>query len=315
MLQFINSAILIFGVSVVIFTVTPHTVMAQDNSPTVAEAPTVVTPQVATPAAAVVVAAPVYGWKRQMNGSLNLNQAYQDNWVKGGTDALAWDLNLSGSAILDQADYNWTSNLKAIYGRTKIQDLAMRQSSDEWGLESIYLRKLNTYANPFASVTAQSQFTPGYAYNDSAHTHTQVSDFFDPAYFTETIGLGATPVKDLKERLGATMKQTTSPNFGYADDKKTLSQIETVKQEYGVSSITEYQFELMQNILAATRLDIFANFKGFDEIDTRWENHITAKINKFVNTNFALEYLYDKDLSEDVQMREGLSIGISFLQL
>lgn len=255
-----------------------------------------------------------YGWKRQFNGMLDFNQAYQDNWTKGGTDALAWDINLNGSAVRDEKDFNWTSNVKAIYGQTKISDLAMRKSADEWDLESIYTRKYGTWVNPFAALTAQSQFTIGYSYNDSAHTRTAVSDFFDPAYFTQTIGLGVTPVKDLTERLGATMKQTVSDTYHYADDKKT-TEIETFKQEYGLSSATDYKFELMQNILATTHFDLFINFKGVDEIDARWENHVTAKVNKTVNVNFALEYLYDKDLSESVQMREGLSVGISFLKL
>ena len=259
--------------------------------------------------------APVFGWKRQFNGMLNLNQSYQDNWTKGGTDALAWDINLAGSQVLDQKDFNWTSNEKAVYGRTKISDLAMRKSADEWALESIYTRKFGTWVNPFAALTAKSQFTIGYAYNDSAHTRSAVSDFFDPAYFTETIGLGVTPVKDLTERIGATMKQTVSETYGYADDKKTAGEVETFKQEYGLSSISDYKYELMQNILAATHLDVFINFKGADEIDADWENRITAKVNKLVSVNFALDYLYDKDLSESVQMREGLSVGISFLKL
>ncbi len=261
--------------------------------------------------------ASVFGWKRQFNGILNISQAYQDNWVKGGTDALSWELNLNTSAVLNKPDYLWESRGKANYGRTKIQDMPSRKSSDEWSFESIYTRKFGYWVNPFVSGTAQSQFTLGYSYDDKAvkPTRSAISDFFDPAYFTQTLGLGMTPIKDLTERLGATMKQTVSDTYGYADDKATSTKVETFKQEYGLTSATEYKFALMQNILAATRLDIFANFKGWDEVDGRWDNRLTAKVNKWVNVNFALEYLYDKDLSEDTQMRESLSVGLSFLSL
>jgi hypothetical protein len=248
---------------------------------------------------------------------MNLSQAYQDNWVKGGTDALSWELIMNASAVLDQQDFLWESRGKANYGRTKIQDMASRKSSDEWSLESIYTRKLGTWVNPFVSGAGQSQFTLGYSYDDKASTPTRAakSDFFDPAYFTQTLGLGITPIKDLTERLGATMKQTVSDAYGYADDKETTAKVETFKQEYGLSSTTEYKFALMQNILASTRLDLFANFKGWDEVDGHWDNRLTATVNKWVNVNFALEYLYDKDLSEDTQMRESLSVGLSFLSL
>jgi hypothetical protein len=255
-----------------------------------------------------------FGWKRQFNGMLNLSQAYYDNWAKGGTDALTYELNLSGAALYDQEKYQWETKAKAIYGRTKLGSLASRKSSDELDLESIYTYKLSVMVDPFASLTGQTQFMPGFKYADDA-TRTQISDSFDPTYFTETIGLGVTPFKNFKERLGGSMKQTiSSKEFGFADDPKT-DEVESFKQEYGVTSITEYEAELMQNIKATTRLEIFANFKGWDEIDGRWANQITAKVNTLISVNFEYELLYDKDLSESYQTREGLSVGVSFLKL
>ena len=254
------------------------------------------------------------GWSRQVNGLLNLSQSYYDNWVKGGTDALSWEVNLGGRAALNEKDFLWENSLKAVYGQTKIQGFSSRKSSDEWNLETIYTRKLGTWVNPFASARGQSQFTAGYSY-DSVGVRTQISDFFDPAYFLETVGIGITPVKDLTERLGVTMKQTISDTYSYADDKETLGDVETFKQEYGLSSVTDYSFALMENILAKTRLDVFANFQGFDEVDMRWANQVTAKVNKLISMNLELEILYDKDLSEESQTRQSLSVGIALLSL
>jgi hypothetical protein len=255
-----------------------------------------------------------FGWKREFNGMLNLSQAYYDNWAKGGTDALSYELNLSGAALYDQEKYQWETKAKAVYGRTKLGSLASRKSSDEMDLESIYTYKLAVMVNPFASLTGQTQVMPGFKYAEDA-TRTQISDSFDPTYFTETLGLGVTPFKGFKERLGGTMKQTlSSKEFKFADDTKTDG-IESFKQEYGVTSITEYEAELMQNIKGTTRLEIFANFKGWDEVDGRWANQITAKVNSLISVNFEYELLYDKDLNESYQTREGLGVGISFLKL
>jgi hypothetical protein len=256
-----------------------------------------------------------FGWKRQAAGLFNLSEAYYDNWAKGGTDALTWETNLSGSANLVREKFTWENQAKAAYGRTKIQDLDSRKSSDEWSLETIYTRKFGTWVNPFASGLIKSQFTAGYSYNDSALTRRQISDFFDPGYAMQTLGMGMNPIPDLKERLGATLKETFSSTYGYADDKTTPAEVETFKLEPGASSTTEYQRTLMENILATTRLDVFANFKGVDEIDADWTNKITAKVNKYVSANFELELMYDKDLSEDTQTRESFSVGIAFLKI
>jgi hypothetical protein len=252
------------------------------------------------------------GWTHQINGLLNLSQAYYDKWAKGGTDAFAYELNVSGSATLAEADYSWVTQAKAIYGRTKLGSLASRKSSDQFDFETVYTRLLKIHVNPFASLTAQSQFVPGFAYTEAPLSRSQISDYFNPAYFTQTLGLGMEPIKDLKERLGATMKQTVG-SYGFQSNGVRTGK--DFKQEFGLSSTTEYQRALMENIQATTRLDVFVNFKGVDDIDGRWANKVTAKVNKWVNVNAEYEVLYDSDLSLDTQTREGLAIGISFLSL
>jgi hypothetical protein len=253
-----------------------------------------------------------YGWDFKAGGMLNLSQGYYDNWAKGGDDNFAYQWNLNGEAALKEESYTWETKAKAVYGRTKLGSLASRKSADQFDFETIYTRLLKILVHPFASATAQTQFFPGYNYSGTPVVRSQISDYFNPSYFTQTIGIGVEPVKNLKERLGATMKQTVG-SYGFQKDGVRTG--EDFKQEYGLTSTTEYEYALMENIQASTRLDIFANFKGTDEIDARWANHIAAKVNKWVNANFEYEMLYDKDLSVDPQTREGLSIGISFLSL
>ncbi len=253
-----------------------------------------------------------YGWSYKAAGQLNLNQAYYDNWAKGGDNSFAYEWNLNGMVLLSQAQYTWETNAKALYGRTKLGDLGSRKSADQWDIETIYTRLLKILVHPFASASAQSQFFPGYSYKGTPVERKQISDYFDPAYYIETVGLGIEPTKGLKERLGATMKQTVG-DYGFQNDLGPTG--EDFKQEYGLTSTTEYERAVMENIQLSTRLDIFVNFKGMDETDLRWANRITAKVNKWINANFEYEMLYDKDLFPDTQTREALSIGVSFLSL
>jgi hypothetical protein len=257
----------------------------------------------------------VLGWKNSAAGSLNLSQAYFDNWSKGGTDALTWELRLEGAALEKRERYDWESKGKAVYGQSRLQGLGTRKAVDELMLETIYTYKWTTWLNPFAATRFQSQFAPGYEYNDSLGTRDRISGPFDPSYFTQTLGLGRSWRDAYKVRVGGTLKETfSSAAYGYADDEDT-PEVETFRLEPGASFTAEIRQEVMENILFTSTFDVFANFKGTEETDLRWENALTAKVNRYVSANAALDVLYDRDVSARRQIRQSLAIGISFLTL
>jgi Protein of unknown function (DUF3078) len=259
-------------------------------------------------------AATAGAWKHSANGFFNLSQTYFDNWVKGGTNAMTWELRLEGSSTYEDSKLLWENKGKALYGRTEVADLNSRKSSDLLDLQSMLTYKLGTWVNPFAATQLMTQFDAGYNYEGTPRV--RVSGPFDPTYLTQTLGVGYTTVPDLNVRIGGTLKETFSATrYGYADDTETEGEIETFKFEPGLSFTSTYKFSLMENILFSTLLDVFVNFEGTKEIDGRWENQITAKVNKYVSTNFGLDMLYDYDLSESYQLKQSLSIGISFLSL
>jgi len=258
---------------------------------------------------------PVYGWKNSASGNLNLSQAYFDNWAKGGTNALSWETRLEGLALRVEEGWEWESKGKAVFGQSHLDGLGTRKAADEISLETMYTRKFAEWLNPFAAARFQSQFAPGYEYDDDAGTRTRVSGIFDPAYLTQTVGLGKSWQEAYKIRVGGTLKETfSSTRYGYADDPET-DEVETFRIEPGVSFTAELRKGLMENILLASILDVFVNFKGVDAIDVRWENQVTAKINSFVSVNAALDVLYDKDVSVTRQIRQSLAVGISFLSI
>jgi hypothetical protein len=257
-----------------------------------------------------------YGWKNSALGNLNLSQSHFDNWTKGGTDALAWELRLEVRALKKEEKTEWESKGRAVFGQSRVEGLGTRKASDEVTLESMYTYLWTEWVNPFASIRFQSQFAAGYAYDDSSGARDRVSGPFDPSYLTQTLGLGRSWRDAYKVRMGGTLKETFSSGaYGYADDEATAATVETFKVEPGASLILEVRQELMENILLTSILDVFANFKGTEETDLRWENQLTAKVNRWISANAALDMLYDRDVSTRRQIRQSLSIGISFLTL
>ncbi len=258
---------------------------------------------------------PVYGWKNSAAGNLNLSQAYFDNWAKGGTNALTWETRLEGVALRTEADWDWESKGKAVFGQSRLDGLGTRKAADEISLETMYTYKVSEWVNPFASARFQSQFAPGFEYDDEADTSARVSGIFDPAYLTQTVGLAKSWQEAYKVRVGGTLKQTFSAaRYGYADDPDTEG-VETFRVEPGASFTAEVRRGIMENILLSSTLDIFTNFKGADAVDVRWENQVSAKVNSFVSANAALDVLYDKDLSTRRQVRQSVAVGISFLSI
>lgn len=268
-----------------------------------------------TPPPAETPVEPEYGWKNSASGTLNINQSYFNNWTKGGTNTLSWEGRMEGVALRKEEDWEWENKGRMVYGQSRLDGLGTRKASDELMLETIYTRKLMEWINPFAAAKLQSQFAGGYEYNDSLGTRTRVSGPFDPTYVTQTVGLGKSWADAYTVRVGGTLKETFSAaRYGYADDPET-AEIETRKVEPGASVTASLRRDLMENILLVSELNLFANFKGMDAIDVRWENQLTAKVNSFVSLNGGLEVWYDKDVSIKRQIRQTLAIGISFLTI
>ncbi len=250
-------------------------------------------------------------WKNELVGNLNFSQITFDNWTKGGENSWAWQLDILGKATRDMEKFVWSNSGKLSFGKTQIGDAESRKSADEIRLESVLSYKMKVHINPFVAVTAVTQFARGYNYTDGGKV--EISKFMDPGYFTQSIGFGYNYQDQVKTRLGAALKETITSDHPvpYADDPAT-SEIEKTKVEYGVESSTELNFVLSENILYNSKLDMFSNVKRFDEIDVNWDNIFSAKVSDYIKVNFNIVLFYDKDLSTKRQLKQSLSVGLSY---
>lgn len=255
---------------------------------------------------------PKFGWQNELLGSLNFTQTSFSNPVQGGEDSWNWQLNVNGKFVDDQEKFNWANTANISYGRTKVGDDDDKKSSDEIRLESVFTYKMGVYVNPYVSATAQTQFTAGFNY--AADSKTEISNIFDPAYFTESIGLGYEPFKNFKTRLGAALKQTIADEFAatYSDDAETLDEIETLRSEVGMESVTDFSDKISENIIYTTKLSMFSNVKGVDEIDVRWDNLVSAQVSKYLAVSFTMKLFYDRDISLKREIQQVLAAGLTY---
>ncbi len=249
-------------------------------------------------------------WKHTLVASLNLTQVAYTDWAQGGENALAYQAMLAGKSVQDLLSTNWTTEYAFAYGQTKLGERGIRKTDDRIDLSSVMIYKLGVYVNPFASVTFKSQFTTGYKYADTSQK--AVSDFLDPAYSTQTIGVGYQPMKELKTRLGIGLRETFTKLYtSYADNSKTI-EVEATKIEGGFESVSELEVPIDSTVLIKSKLELFAPIKTMDKIIVHSDNALVVKISKYLNVNFIVQLINDNVISPRTQLKEGLALGITY---
>jgi hypothetical protein len=244
-------------------------------------------------------------------GAVALAQVAFKDWQQGGEDAVAWTFTFDGKSIRDQAKHNWTTSYKLAFGQTKLGDQKVRKTDDKIDLETILTYKLGVYVNPYAAATLKTQFAKGFQYGGDG-TRTAVSKAFDPAYLTQSVGVGYQPIPQVKTRLGAAIREVVTRTYtGYADDPDT-EEIEKTKVEGGLESVTDIEWQLADNLLFRSKVEAFAPLKAMDETTVRSDNTLAARVNKYVTVNLNVQLLNDKASSPRTQIKEALTLGLSY---
>lgn len=253
-------------------------------------------------------------WKHSMIISANITQVSFTDWVQGGENALAYALFLEGKSVYAVDKIDWANSYKFGYGQARLASLGIRKTDDKIDLESVLTYKIGTYINPFASATLKTQFTQGMVYDATGHG-TAVSNFFDPAYLTQAVGVGYQPMPELKTRLGAALREIVTNHYTHYSDDVSTTQIEKVKVEGGVESVTEVNWTMMENVLLSAKLEIFAPLKHFDRMTVRSDNTLSAKVNKYLSANLNVQLINDPDILARTQIKQTLAIGFSYTLL
>ena len=258
--------------------------------------------------------APVYGWTHGLLAGISLTQASYSDWAAGGENALAYTASLNGKSAQDMEMTNWVTTYKFAFGQSRLGSQGLRKTDDKIDLETVLTYKMSEHWNPYAAATFKSQFATGYFYDDVGGK-SAVSDFFDPAYLTQTAGIEYKPGPVFKTRLGAGLRQTFTSNYPvYADDPETV-EIETTLFQGILESVTDLTWTLDDNIIFTSKLELIAPFETLDQITVRNDNVLAAKINNYLTAKVNVELLNDWRVTRRTQVRETIALGFSYALL
>ncbi|MBP1679030.1 MAG: hypothetical protein H6Q29_941, partial [Bacteroidetes bacterium] len=141
----------------------------------------------------------------------------------------------------------------------------------------------------------------------------RVSKFFDPAYLTQSVGIIYEPSAVFTSRLGVAMREVLTSEFPqYADDAETLTEIEKTRFDVGMEWVSTLNYEFLPNMVYLSRLELFAPFNAFDRVVARWDNVISGKINTWFSVNLGVQVLNDVNVTPRTQLKQTLTIGLSY---
>lgn len=252
------------------------------------------------------------GWKVNAVVGAGLSQAAFSNWAQGGENSFAYTLSGLVNGTLYGERSRWSNTLSLRYGQAQIGDDDAKKTDDEIYFESIFVYRIWSPFHPYAAATLRTQFAPGYDYPDNA-PRVRVSKFFDPAYLTQSVGIIYEPSAVFTSRLGVAMREVITSEFPqYADDAETLTEIEKTRFDVGMEWVSTLNYEFLPNMVYLSRLELFAPFNAFDRVVARWDNVISGKINTWFSVNLGVQVLNDVNVTPRTQLKQTLTIGLSY---
>lgn len=254
-------------------------------------------------------------WQKSIQFGVNFNQAtFSKAWKGGGSNSISIGFLCNAKAIYVKGKTTWTNDFQSQYGFVNGQGVAgLRKSTDRLFFDSKFARQLNKVWNAFGSVTFLSQFGQGIEYQKP--NNPTISAFMAPGYLFESAGVEYKPVSYFNLQIGAlTLRQTfvnsaVDPkeipnNYGVAKGKKLLNEV-------GVQLVASFDKDIFENVNLKFRYGtMLAYVPAIKPLDHRLDLTTTARVNKFLNINFTLIGIYDEDIVSDLQLSQGLAVGL-----
>lgn len=284
-------------------------------------------------------------WKFGEVLALNLSQSsFSSNWAGGDKGSIVWVLTSSTTAERQfSRRFNSSTSLALAYGQTsrQVDDPASPgertwdvpdKTTDQILLESVGRFTLETYADPYIAVRAESQF------RDESNPLGVVE--LNPVRLKETAGLARviekTEDRELITRLGFGFRQTFGRTLVSAAPKETKSYSSNdggfewqtnlkrpilEKRVLWTASLLVFQPVLYSRSTALEDFDrdALAAFPAREEVQDFWkttdvnlQSTFSAQITKTLGVNLFAQWIYDKfDAAANVDNSQPLAVRIA----
>jgi len=263
---------------------------------------------------AIIVSDTLRGWDYNWVGGLNGSQAAYRNWSQGGVNTIS----VTASSVfnlryrMNKFAYALTTNLK--YGKARLEGEGTRKTDDRIAVNNkfSYLFEDERWS-AFGNINFSTQFDEGFDYNvPEGDEPILISKFFAPAYFTQIAGIAFTPVEYFTAEAGLALKETIVSDVALSE-RYGLDPGEKFRFEPGYSTALNFEKTILSNVKLISVVETFTNLqRNVRSTDVVFSNELIGKINNYLNTSFQFVMIYDDDFSTKAQIKQVLSIGLSY---
>lgn len=252
-------------------------------------------------------------WKHSVVASVTMTQVKLTDWAGGGEDAISWTARLDGKSVLNDTAYVWGNTYKLVYGQAKLGSGTVQKVEDRIEFESVYTYKLGIHVNPYVGASLKTQFAEGVT-TDATGKVTPVSQFFDPAYLIQSAGFGYQPVKEVKTRLGAALREIVTSKYRQYANAPSVPEADWVKTSVdgGLESVTDVEWKPQGDVLVRSNLDLFAPVRKISEMTMRMDNSIMINVAKYFVVVVNVQLINDLNASTRTQVKEVLAVGLTY---
>jgi hypothetical protein len=254
-------------------------------------------------------------WTIHGTNTLLINQSSFSNWSAGGVNSVAANLVLDYDFNYKNGKWSWDNKAIAGYGISKTNGTGWRKNDDRLILNSLLGYQAAKYWLYTFYANFQTQFTKGYAYDDTKG-RTLLSAPFAPAYLTFGPGFAYKKSDNFRVNISPAAARITIVqndslssigSFGVTPGNKSLF-------EFGASLDAYYKVDLMQNISFENILKLYSNYlKKPGDIYMDYTANLFMKVNKLVTVNAGVELINDPKAQIPVT-RNGVSEYHALLQ-
>jgi hypothetical protein len=85
-----------------------------------------------------------------------------------------------------------------------------------------------------------------------------------------------------------------------------------MRNELAFQLVSNFEKEVFENINLKARYNMFANYEKLNNMDSRLDVTVTAKVNRLVNVTITGVGIYDDDQSDKIQASQALALGLVY---
>lgn len=279
-------------------------------------------------------------WKKEIElGANTALSGTSANWSGGAANNLSGNVFLNAFANKKYDHRNWDNVLKINVGgiSTMLYDInGNKFRSTKKNIDNIFFDSKYGYAfkkvkwlSAYAGLNIQTQVLKGYVYSRDSlgrEVKKQTSSFMSQGASIPAIGLEAKPTDWSFIRLGlGAIKQTyvINQNLYAIRGENVIAGVKKGKYIYNEAGF-QFQAGFNKDLGKNKNYSIKGNYLGFapynfsksnSPLDSRVDFGFVAKISKYVNFNYTLISIFDKDLARPGQnaWQNSWILGLGFI--